>query len=389
MDEGRLLTVDEVLLLELLTYLPERGCGRLQGLNTYEGKTVGEWVLAAENAETERVSCKQDLCMSETDWNEVLSAIRQRSMVMELEIGAVVCDETAASALFLNRRTGEAVAAFRGTGREEWKDNFQGGGYTDAADQVSTRQQQKALDWYQSLRLEDWFVTVAGHSKGGNKAKYIAILDDTADRCLSFDGQGFSDEFMEWYGVRIRLRQPIIENHNVERDYVNVLLNPVGETVWYQGRAYGPGEFLKNHCPIAFFTYDKDGNFVMKRSDEGQERALVQVSRFVHDFLRSLSKREKYEVLNMLGTLAQRWAEGAHKEALPAVLLDARNREAARRLAMYAEHYRASHGEFAEAAKRLGLAGLFSSNQFFRNSSSPSFFISPNSPDNALRSTFR
>lgn len=253
------------------------------------------------------------------------------------------------SALFVNRRTGEAVAAFRGTGRGEWKDNFQGGGSTDADDRVSTRRQMGALEWYQSLKLDSWFVTVTGHSKGGNKAKYITILDDSVDRCLSFDRQGFSDEFMDWYHVRVRLRQKVIENHNVENDYVNVLLNPVGETVWYRGRDYKKGDFLKNHCPIAFFEFTGEGACLMRKSDEGQAEALRQTGLFLMSCLRALSKREKYDVLDLLGTLAQKYAEGASKEAFLASLLDEKNRDAAGKLAQYALSYKKEHPEFSQA----------------------------------------
>lgn len=358
MEEGRLLTVEEVLLLENLMYLPEKACGHFKPLKQYEGRRVGDLIGEGTEETESRVGCEFGMCMTEKDWDDLFRAIRQNEMLMQMEIAEIYRDlqerdetkeDGALCALFKNQKTGEAVVAFRGTGKHEWKDNFQGGGSTDAPDRVSTRQQMNALEWYQSLDLDSWFVTVAGHSKGGNKAKYIAILDDTADRCLSFDGQGFSDEFMDWYGVRVKLRQKVIENHNVEKDYVNFLLNEVGKTVWYQGRDYGRGEFLKNHCPIAFFTFDEHGNSVMRRSDDGQVRALEILDGFVTDYLRSLSKRQKYDVLDLLGTLTQKCAEGASKEAFLISLLEEKNRDAAGNLAEYAAVYEARHPEFGEA----------------------------------------
>lgn len=362
MKEERLLTVEEILFLVNLMYLPEKKCGFLKPLKDYEGKTVGDLIREAVDKPAEAVSCEFGMCMTENDWNDLFKAISQNEMVMQIEIKEVCCgavrriagtDETedgdGLSALFVNRRTGEAVAAFRGTGRGEWKDNFQGGGSTDADDRVSTRRQMGALEWYQSLKLDSWFVTVTGHSKGGNKAKYITILDDSVDRCLSFDGQGFSDEFMDWYHVRVRLRQKVIENHNVENDYVNVLLNPVGETVWYRGRDYKKGDFLKNHCPIAFFEFTDEGACLMRKSDDGQAEALRQTGLFLTSCLRALSKREKYDVLDLLGTLAQKYAEGASKEAFLASLLDEKNRDTAGKLAQYALSYKKEHPEFSQA----------------------------------------
>ena len=41
-------------------------------------------------------------------------------------------------------------------------------------------------------------ITVTGHFKGGNKAQYVTIVTDRIGRCVSFDGQGFSKEFLEF-----------------------------------------------------------------------------------------------------------------------------------------------------------------------------------------------
>lgn len=361
MEEERLLTVEEVLLLENLMYLPETECDFLKPLKYYEGKQVRDLVLDGLEETPGGMACEPGICMTKKDWTDLFRAIGRNEMLMQVEIASVCgcpppgngksgsMGDIGLCALFRNRRTGEAVAAFRGTGKDEWKDNFQGGGSTDAPDRVSTRQQRNALKWYQGLDLDSWFVTAAGHSKGGNKAKYIAVLDDTVDRCLSFDGQGFSDEFVDWYRVRIQIRQKVIENHNVENDYVNFLLNEVGKTVWYRGRDYGAGGFLKNHCPIAFFTFDEDGNLVMRKSDAGQARALQSLDQFVTGYLRSLTRRQKYDALDLFGTMAQKYARDAPDEVFLLSLLEEKNRDAAGKLADYAFSYEKSHPEFREA----------------------------------------
>ena len=142
----------------------------------------------------------------------------------------------------------------------EWKDNFQGGSVTDQPDGVSTLQQERALEWYQSQNLDGYdSVTVSGHSKGGNKAKYVTIMDDSVDRCLAFDGQGFSDEFIEKYEDKIAENQYKIHNHNVDGDYVNILLNDVGDKTYYKGYNYGDGKFLENHCPNTYMILKMSG----------------------------------------------------------------------------------------------------------------------------------
>jgi len=374
MEEERLLTTGEVLLLENLMYLPETAYKGLQPLKMYEGRTVGDLVHelgvkcmgpegegqsgdgTRRHMRGDHVSDDFGLCMTRKDWDDLFCAILGNEMLMRVNIEIVYRDTASGgkggqSALFLNLQSGEAIVAFGGTAQGEWKDNFQGGGRTDAFDQVSTGQQLQALGWYQSLCLEPFFVTTAGHSKGGNKAKYIAILEDSVDRCLSFDGQGFSDEFMDRYYARIMLRQHVIENHNLEKDYVNLLLEDVGEVFWYKGRNYGRGEFLKNHCPIAFFSFEENGSWGMPESETGQVDALKKIDRFVTDFLRSLSGREKSDMLDLLGTLAENYALGATKEWFLVSLLAEKNRNAAASLAEYSLSYEMEHPEFARAVE--------------------------------------
>ncbi len=97
-------------------------------------------------------------------------------------------DSTGVSMIcFYDENKKQAYAVFRGTGDFEWEDNFKGG-YL-----AVTPQQKKALDWINSLPYDN--IIVSGHSKGGNKAQFVAYLSDKVSKCVSFDGQGFSKEF--------------------------------------------------------------------------------------------------------------------------------------------------------------------------------------------------
>ena len=314
-------------------------------------------------------------CMAGGGWQELLKAVRQYPRLMQMRIHQVFRDTLPGGggglgALFLDVPAREAVVAFRGTARQEWQDNFQGGGYTDTPDRVSTWQQMRALNWYQSLGLEGYFVTVTGHSKGGNKAKYITILDDSVDRCLSFDGQGFSDEFVDWYKVRILLRSSRIENHNAEQDYVHLLLNDVGTSVYYRGRDYGKGDFLKNHCPNAFLLPDGQGGLHMERSCLGQTQALYWLGKFVREYLRSLTRKKKLDLLDLLGKEAGKLADGEPREALLLTFLEEQHREMAGDLVDYAFRYGQEHPEFSQAAdwllEQTGLGKLVWAVRLFR-----------------------
>ncbi len=130
---------------------------------------------------------------------------------------------------------GESVyVAYRGTGDGEWPDN--GIGMTQAI----TIQQARALSYFdrvvETMDLkESQRVIVTGHSKGGNKAQFVAMetqYGDMVDACYSVDGQGFSeqavDRWKEKYGEKgYESRREKLFGIYGENDYVSVLGNPI------------------------------------------------------------------------------------------------------------------------------------------------------------------
>ncbi|MFD3262201.1 Mbeg1-like protein [Paenibacillus lentus] len=121
---------------------------------------------------------------------------------------------------------GEATVVFRGTGGDfEWFDNGQGGYLADTPQQIA------ALKYVESLEYDN--ITVTGHSKGGNKAQYVAILSDKVKEAVSFDGQGFSREFLEKYKDRIEANAHKITSISAKDDFVNCLLYPIAGTIDY------------------------------------------------------------------------------------------------------------------------------------------------------------
>ncbi len=311
MEEGQMLNEEQLLLLENLTYLIDEET--MKSLKTIynttksdEGILTVERVLSNIKADQLQPDKEYGTYVTGEDWKRLFTAIENDETLMNMKILTVAGDpglpenkkreedsprEGALSAVFVNEETGEAVVAFRGTAEYEWKDNFLGGAATDAEDGVSTQYQIKALEWYQGLELEEEgyaAITVVGHSKGGNKAKYITLMDTSVTRCVSFDGQGFSDEFYEHYEKEIARRQYAVTNYNVEYDFVNLLLNDVGETVFCKGYDYGKGKLLEAHCPNTFFRFDEEGNAhieTVEKQDEGME----ELNKFLNSYLRTLN----------------------------------------------------------------------------------------------------
>lgn len=343
------LNKEQILLINNLMYIDNEY--PFESITNSKEETVGDYInkIASEKIDSDK---EYGSFMTGDDWKNTINAIKQDEQLMDMKIADTHVDNSQTggggeSALFVDPKTGEAVVTFRGTANHEWQDNFVGGGMTDAADGVSTPQQENALKWYQSLDLDEYStVTVTGHSKGGNKAKYITVLDDSVDRCVSFDGQGFSDEFVKEYNDQIAANQNKISNHNVDKDYVNLLLNDIGNTTFYHGYDYGEGGFLENHCPNTFFQFQPDGTVKMNESvrDEG----MASIDEFLNSYLRTLSPEDKKDALAMIGKMVEMGFNGEDVDDILGVLLDDNNVDLAANLAAYLLVYKKEHPELVD-----------------------------------------
>ena len=134
-------------------------------------------------------------------------------------------------------KKGDIIVVYRGTDSGEWLDNgnaMSGVKRDDAAfDPYSSVQQEKALAYFEEMAskykwTKDDHIIVSGHSKGGNKAQYVSMYSDLADKCISLNGQGFSPEeiqFMKEYLGEDEFNRRVSKLYSVseENDYVNVL----------------------------------------------------------------------------------------------------------------------------------------------------------------------
>ncbi|MBP5280929.1 MAG: DUF2974 domain-containing protein [Lachnospiraceae bacterium] len=295
------LTTEQLLLLNNLMYMkPNNGDG-LVAVEDFEGQSVAEWLNSIDTSQIQDQSL-----VDASEWQAVIEAARNDPTIMSMTIATTNTDWSEGggggrSAVFINEATGDAVVTFCGTASQEWKDDFYGGNMTDTPQQIN------ALNWYnqvyEELGLDGYEVTVTGHSKGGNKSKYITLLTGTVDHCVSFDGQGFSDDFYRKYADEIAARQGLIENHNLENDFVNFLLNDVGETHFYQG--FGVSNFAENHCANSFMNYDPATGTWSMVEVEGRTEVIEGFDRLVNGYLRSLPPEKRDAALEVLGTLVQ------------------------------------------------------------------------------------
>ncbi len=364
-------SIDELLLFENLTYLDD--IPPFSSVLGFDRKTVKEYV---ESFDLDIVTEDKDYgsFMIGTDWINMIEAIRRKpnmleALMVETHLDMAYGGGYGLSLVFLNERTKEAIVAFRGTATNEWTDDFLG------ANQIDTLQQINCLEWYKlvynKLHLENYHVTVIGHSKGGNKAKYITILNNTVDRCVAFDGQGFSDKFVEHYKKEITEREKYIENHNIDYDFVNILMNDIGTKYYYHGYNYGAGGFAESHCPNTFFDFTEPGVYEMRINPNGQAPEMQVLSQFINSMIRSAYNDEDRSKNNKLvGTLVEKAFSIGAREISPEEFInilcdmvgDSQYSDNASYLLAYVIKYAKENKKFLEALK--GIMTYFNAESF-------------------------
>lgn len=193
--------------------------------------TIGEMLDSCRNGDGE-ISAEMlsgfsiGGCMSAEDCADIMREMdscpenfRNLRAVRAIDAGGIraVCFEDPVD-------SSKATVVFRGTGGEydAWADNFRGEYMTE------TEMQKLADDFvrYDCGVYDDLRVT--GHSKGGNMAQYVTVRNrDRVNSCVSFDGQGLGNNAVESYRYETKDASPRIRSIAGDKDYVNILLNPV------------------------------------------------------------------------------------------------------------------------------------------------------------------
>lgn len=205
--------------------------------------TVGEMVGALLQNVNE---LQGDCAMSASEWEKSLLLMQQDPRLTSLKVLAYTNqpDNGLVAYCFSDHTDDSGIIAFRGTTGIGWVDNIKGGFVTD------TPQQLKALEFFHDVDTVFNFdhYTMTGHSKGGNNSQYITIVDgDKIDRCVTFNSQGFSAEFIRKYAAEISKNQNRIIAYESAWDVVNLLLNSIaGKRVVVGGESRLPHN---NHPP--------------------------------------------------------------------------------------------------------------------------------------------
>lgn len=165
--------------------------------------------------------------MSKDEYWDVITQIKESETLMSMEIvDLTTTDETYFRAMTLvdpNNKV-DPVIVLRGTaGNYQWDDNFA------AIYSSCTPSQQEALQYVIKQGYDH--VTLAGHSKAGSMAAFVAYLlpEGMVDKVYSFDGQGLSDVALSMVSEdKQEFAKGLVYNINEYRDMVNQLLNKTG-----------------------------------------------------------------------------------------------------------------------------------------------------------------
>lgn len=225
------------------------------------------------------------------------NAINRRTALADSAISDLTRSESGTTACVFTNPSAEVFVVFRGTGSGEWMDNGRGlsgipeentyitygdSGNTESMKTVpndyATDQQVEALNWFSYIAAKngwdaDTGITLAGHSKGGNKAQFVAVNTDLADACFSFDGQGFSPEALaaikKQHGAKFANRIRKINSMSADNDYVNVL----GQRLMPEDKIY----FFQSSLGFHYLEAMLDGNGrFLPQSGQGELSRYVQ-----------------------------------------------------------------------------------------------------------------
>lgn len=259
------------------------------------GTTVGDWINSLNN-----------------DSDNVLKAIKGDSELMKMQISATHQMDSHASgytAILVEPNTKKAIVVCRGSiTAKDWGDNVRLAKDGDGSDGVSSRQQESVLrfykDWRKNQGKEYNDIVAIGHSKGGNNATYLTIMDDSIRKSFAVNSPGFSNKFFEKYRDRIEKNGLKVYNNNTENDIVGTIMNQIGHKKYYTQLSYKNG-FVDTHLATAMMDFDnlKPGE-PFKMYETKQSEKAKQFDRFFNSLIRETKQPVRNILLEAIANIA-------------------------------------------------------------------------------------
>lgn len=370
------LTDNELGMIEQLTYLnksvaEEAGVSGFSGVkNGQKNLTIAEILECFDDEALRRLEEKgdQDIgFVSAKEWAGIIRYLKSGKMKDLVLADTMTNSDGSTLALCFTEEgnSSDAIVAFRGTsGGDEWVDNVEGLNVAD------TQCQKDALDYIESLPYDS--ITVTGHSKGGNKAMYVAITSDKVTRCVAYDGQGFSQEFIDKYWAEIQANGGIITAYSLSTDYVHALLFPVPNSNQIYCKGYGVANIGEHHSPNSFFMTDKNGEIMV---DENGNPIIVQISEdesitMLHEFttyvIHNASDKDKEIIIGFVSELLAMVFGGGETDPQQIIDYALKNQDTLAVIIAYLVKYMDDNNLSAEDIdKLLAVLGLDSLDEMF------------------------
>ena len=217
---------------------------------------------------------------------------------------------------------------YRGTGNGRWYDNG------DALANVASEYQKIALRYFDDMMdelspSEDVRVILTGHSKGGNLAQYVMLTSkhkNSISRCISFDGQGFSPEFLGSINYPDSTSEELCSRmYSIcgDNDYVNVLgkkIIPDTNTIYIK-TATDLTDMSGAHSIVPDRSSDMEKgliryifNFNTNDFNEQttRQRELAVCAREINANIMDLPQKEREDICRTLMTLSEQFLGGSN-----------------------------------------------------------------------------
>lgn len=221
--------------------------------------------------------------MKESEWINILQQIINKPNLQKIKINNTNSYKNGMKFACFTDDENNATVVFRGTSTiNEWDDNGAGIYEEETVEQI------EALNYVNNLSYDN--ITVTGHSKGGNKAQYVTILSPKVIKCVSVNGQGFSNEFINKYRKEINNNQFKIISINAKYDYVNCLFNSISGKIHY----------IKTEIQINPFYYHKSNILLDENGNLRMETNEGEFQKTINNFSEVLISNLPYDIKKLV-----------------------------------------------------------------------------------------
>lgn len=260
----------QLLLLSNLVYLP-CSLSNKNISNMLDDYRDSNGVFTVESVQAAGVGgglSNEDVC---TLFREIEAEIQKDSEFGNLSASRKLDDGYVRAICYTDKNDSNPVVVYRGTGgtKAAWTDNFEGGYQTD------TKMQQLAADFLNNECSKYNNVTVTGHSKGGNMSAYVTVMcGEKVARCVSFDGQGFNNDFIGQNREKVEAAINKIKSISAYNDFVNILLTPIAKDKVYVNNE---NSIVAAHSSLSMLmnnNFDANGNITSSKEQSPAMKCL-------------------------------------------------------------------------------------------------------------------